>query len=226
MTGVLVNTIAIIIGSIFGIVVKKGIPKHIADAIMTAIGLCTLYIGITGILEGERTLVLIISMILGTAIGTLLDINGKINRLGDSISNKLKGSFGNITEGFTAGSLLFCIGAMAIVGSINAGLKGDNEMLYTKSLLDLISSVMLSVSLGAGVLFSSLSVLVYQGAIVLLSQFISPLLSPDIISEIGVCGSLIIVALSLNLLGITKIKIANLLPAIFIVPFLCLIKFL
>ncbi len=226
MIGVIVNTIAVLIGGLFGALVKKGIPKHISDAVMTAIGLCTMYIGITGTLDGERTLVLICSLIIGTVVGTLLDIDGKINYIGDTISARLKGFGGNITQGFSAGSILFCVGAMAIVGSINAGLKGDNEMLFTKSLLDLIAAVMLSVSYGIGVVFSAVSVFVYQGAFVLLAHVISPLLSADIINEISCCGSLIIVALSLNIIGITKIKIANMLPAIFIVPLMCMISFL
>ncbi len=225
MIGVLVNTIAIIFGGLFGSIVKKGIPKHIADAIMGALGLCVLYIGITGISEGERTLAMICAMVIGTALGTLINIDGQINRLGDMLSNRLKG-VGNITQGFSAGSILFCIGAMAIVGSFNAGLKGDNEMLFTKSLLDMVSSIMLSVSYGIGIAFSSVSVFIYQGAFVLLAHLISPYLSADIINEITCTGSLIIVALSLNLLGITKIKVANMLPAIFLVPLLCAVSFL
>ena len=225
MTGVLVNSIAVIIGGLVGSLVKKGIPKHIADAIMSALGLCVLYIGISGTLEGERTLVLICAMVIGTAIGTIINIDAKINCLGDLLSSKLKG-VGNITQGFSAGSILFCVGAMAIVGSFNAGLKGDNEMLFTKSLLDMISSVMLSVSYGIGIVFSGISIFIYQGAFVLLAHLISPYLSAEVINEITSTGSLIIVALSLNLLGISKIKVANMLPAIFLVPFLCAVKFL
>ena len=225
MIGVLVNTIAIILGGLVGSIVKKGIPKHIANAIMGALGLCVLYIGITGILEGERTLAMICAMVIGTALGTLINIDGQINHLGNMLSNRLKG-VGNITQGFSAGSILFCIGAMAIVGSFNAGLKGDNEMLFTKSLLDMVSSVMLSVSYGIGIAFSSISVFIYQGAFVLLAHLIQPFLSNEIINEITCTGSLIIVALSLNLLGITKIKVANMLPAIFLVPFLCAVSFL
>lgn len=229
MLGVLVNTVAVIIGSLIGLVFNKGIPKKYSDGIMVAIGLCTIYIGISGALKGENILVLIISMVLGTAIGTKLDIDKGINLLGDFLENKAnrnkkdKEKPGSVARGFITASLLFCIGAMAIVGSLNAGLSGDNEMLFTKSVLDLISSVILAASLGIGVLFAAAFVLVFQGAIVILAQFLQPILTDGAISEITCAGSLMILALGFNLLGITKIKVANYLPALIIAPIVSLI---
>lgn len=224
MLGVLVNTATVIIGSLVGLLFKKGISKKFTDAIMLGIGLCTVYIGITGTLKGENTLVLIISVVIGAVIGTWLDIDKRINAFGEWIGRRFKKSdegASSVAEGFVTGSLLFCIGAMTIVGSLNAGLTGDNEMLYTKSLLDLISSAMLSVSLGVGVLFSAAFVLVFQGSIVLLAQFLQPILTDAAIAEITCAGSLMIIALGLNIIGVAKIKVANYLPAIIVAPILC-----
>nr|WP_312579201.1 DUF554 domain-containing protein [Sedimentibacter sp.] len=224
MIGVLVNTFAVIIGSLTGLLFKKGIPKKYTDAVMLGIGLCTIYIGISGALKGENTLILIISIVIGAIIGTFLDIDKRVNALGEWIGTRFKKSDNNtvsISEGFVTGCLLFCIGAMTIVGSLNAGLAGDNEMLFTKSLLDLISSMMLSVSLGIGVLFSAAFVFVFQGSIVLLAHSLQPILTSSAIAEITCAGSIMIVALGLNIIGVTKIKVANYLPALIIVPILC-----
>ena len=222
MIGVIVNTLTVLLGSTIGLLCKKGIPERLSDAIMKAIGLCTLAIGITGVLSGENTLILIISMVLGVLIGELLDLDGRVNRLVEKVASKTAGAgkAAQISQGFITACLLFCIGAMTIVGSLNAGLKGDQEMLFTKSLLDFISSIMLSATLGIGVMFSAAFVLVFQGGIVLLAGLLEPLLSTATISELTCCGSLMILALGLNILGITKLKVINYLPALVIVPFL------
>ena len=222
MIGVIVNTLTVLLGSTIGLLCKKGIPERLSDAIMKAIGLCTMAIGITGVLSGENTLVLIISMVLGVLIGELLDLDGRVNRLVEKVASKTAGAgkAAQISQGFITACLLFCIGAMTIVGSLNAGLKGDQEMLFTKSLLDFISSIMLSATLGIGVMFSAAFVLVFQGGIVLLAGLLEPLLSAATISELTCCGSLMILALGLNILGITKLKVINFLPALVIVPFL------
>lgn len=224
MLGVIVNTIAVILGSTIGLIFKKGIPDKMTQGIMTGIGLCTLYIGVSGSLKGENVLVVILSMVLGAIVGIAIDIDGRINGLADWIANRMpkkEKEEGSIAEGFVTASLLFCIGAMTIVGSLNAGLLGDNEMLFTKSLLDLISSILLSVSLGIGVLFSAAFVFLFQGSIVLLAGFLEPILSASAIAEITCVGSLMIIALGFNIIGIAKIKVANYLPAIFFVPLVC-----
>ena len=147
-SGVLVNTLTVIIGSTVGLILKKQIPEKLTNAVMTAIGLCTIAIGVTGVIKGENQLVMIISLVFGTIVGTLIDIDGKLSRLGDKFQNK-RAKNGNVhsdnatfSQGFVTASLLFCVGAMTIVGSMNAGISGDNQMLYTKSVLDLISSSM------------------------------------------------------------------------------------
>ena len=205
MLGVLVNALAILAGGSVGLLAKKGIPEKITNAIMTAIALCVIYIGVSGMLKGENTLVLIVSMVLGGRIERRFQRGGKRTP---------------IAEGFVTASLLFCVGAMAILGSFNAGLKQDYELLFTKSLLDGISSCMLSVSLGLGVLFSSVPVFVYQGLLALLAHVIAPLLSDAAIAEITCCGSVMILAIGLNMLHLTKIKTADLLPAVLFVPVL------
>ena len=222
MLGVIVNTIAVIAGSLLGLVFHKAVPERIVKAVMIGIGLCTVYIGVSNMLKGENTLILIISMVIGAIIGTLLDIDGAITRVGDALSKRFrkKGSTVSLTEGFVTASLLFCIGAMTIVGSLNSGLTGDHEMIFTKSLLDLVSAIMLAASLGIGVMFSAAFVFIFQGAIVMLATTLQPILTSHAIAELTCVGSVIILALGLNILGITRFKVANYLPAILIAPIL------
>ena len=190
MIGVLVNTITVLIGSLIGLLFKKGIPKRLTDAVMLGIGLCTVYIGISGSLKGENTLILIGSIVLGAIIGTAIDLDKRLNALGELIGRRFKKSGGTVSaaEGFVTASLLFCIGSMTIVGSLTAGLTGDNETIFIKSLLDLVSSLILSVSLGIGVIFSAVFVFVFQGALVLLAQYLAPVLTSSAINEITCAG--------------------------------------
>lgn len=221
MIGVFLNVATVLLGSAVGLLFRKGIPERISNALMLAIGLCTLYIGIDGALEGSNTIVLILSMVIGTLIGTLIDIDDKINRVGMFIERKMKKSDEktSIAEGFMTGSLLFCVGAMTIVGSLNAGLTGDNTLIFTKSILDLISSCLLASALGIGVMFSALFVLLVQGGLVLLAELLQNVLTDQtLIAELTCAGSVMIIGLGLNILGITKLKVANYLPALLIVP--------
>ena len=221
MIGVFVNVATILLGSTVGLLFRKGIPERISRAMMLAIGLCTLYIGVDGALEGSNTIVLILSMVFGTLIGTLLDIDDKINRVGQFIERKLKkeGEKTSIAEGFMTASLLFCVGAMTIVGSLNAGLTGDNTLIFTKSILDLISSCLLASTLGIGVMFAAVFVLLVQGGLVLLAGLLQNVLTDQaLIAEITCAGSVMIIGLGLNILGITKLKVANFLPALLLVP--------
>lgn len=224
MLGVLVNVGTVLIGSLVGLFLKRGIPEKVTEALMIGIGLCTVFIGISGALEGENTLVLILSMAIGTVIGTLLDIDKQLNRLASYVEARFKQKEGQVTvaEGFVTASLLFCVGAMTIVGSLQAGLTGDCEMLFTKATLDLVSSCVLAASLGIGVLLADIFVLVFQGGIVLLAGLVAPFLTDYAIGEMTCAGSVLIIALGLNLIGVTKIKVANYLPVIFIPPILCL----
>ena len=224
MIGVFVNVLTVLIGSLVGMLLKRGIPEKITEALMTGIGLCMVFIGVSGALKGENTLVLILSMAIGTVIGTALDLDRQLNRLAAWIEKRFKQENGQVTiaEGFVTASLLFCVGAMTIVGSLQAGLTGDCEMLYTKATLDLISSCVLAASLGFGVLLSDFFVLGFQGGLVLLAGFVAPFLTDYAINEMTCAGSVLIIGLGLNLLGVTKIKVANYLPVILIPPILCM----
>lgn len=224
MLGVIVNTITVIIGSLLGMLLKKSIPERITGAVMKGLGLCTLYIGWTGSLKGENTLILIISMAVGIAAGQALDLDGKLNRFAEGLEKRFKkeGRETSFAEGFITASLVFCVGAMTIVGSLQAGLQGNHEMLFTKATLDFISSLIFAAALGVGVLGAAAFVFVFQGSIVMLAGFAAPFLSDRVIAEMTCAGSLLIFAIGLNLLGITKLKVMNYLPAIFIPIILCL----
>lgn len=225
MPGVIVNAVAALVGGLLGSLLKKGIPERITSAVMTGVGLCVIYIGIDGALKGENTLVLIISMVAGTAVGSLIDIDGKLNRFGGWIERKLggKGKKVSVAEGFVTATLLFCVGSMTVVGSLNAGLLGDSTMLYTKALLDLISGTMLAAACGAGVALSAVPVFIIQGGIVLLAEHLSGFLTASAVNEMTCAGSVIIIALGLNLTGYTKFKVANYMPAIVLAPFVNLL---
>ncbi len=225
MSGVFANVGTVVIGSLIGIVFKKAIPKSLADIIMQGLGLCTLFIGVQGALKGQNTLMLILSVVIGTIIGTLLKLDDGLSRLGGAIEKKFsKGEHKgpSLAQGFVTSSLVFCVGAMTIVGSLNAGLHGDNTMLYTKAMLDLVSSCVFASTLGFGVTLSAFFVLVFQGALVLLAGVAAPLFSGDVlINEMTCAGSILIIGIGLNLLGVTKIKIMNMLPAMFVPMILC-----
>ena len=175
-------------------------------------------------MKGQNTLILILSVVIGTAIGTLLKLDDRLSRLGSLLETKFKKNDGgaSIAEGFVTSSLVFCVGAMTIVGSLNAGLYGDNKMLYTKSLLDLVSSCIFASTLGFGVTLSALFVLVFQGLLVLLAGFAAPLFSDVLIAEMTCAGSILIMGIGLNLIGCAKVKVMNMLPAMFVPIGLCL----
>lgn len=220
MIGVLVNVITVLLGSSIGLLFKKGIPARVSKAAMIGLGACTVYIGITGSLCGENVLILISSVVLGAIIGTLLNIDGKISRFAEKVESKFKkdGSNVSIAEGIISATLLFCVGSMTVTGSIQAGLTGDNSILITKAMLDLVSSMMLASSLGIGVLLSAGVVFIIQGGLVLLAGLISPLMSAGAINEMTCAGSILIIMIGTNLMGITKIKVADYLPAILLAP--------
>lgn len=220
MLGVCINVITVILGSSIGLLFKKGIPERVSSAAMVGLGACTLYIGITGSLQGENVLILIASVVLGAIVGTLLNIDGGINRLAEKAESRFRksGTDISIAEGIISATLLFCVGSMTVTGSIQAGLTGDSSILITKAMLDLVSSMMLASSLGVGVLLSAIAVFIIQGGLVLLAGFLSPLLSPGAINEMTCAGSLLIIMIGTNLMGITKIKVADYLPAIVFAP--------
>ena len=220
MLGVIVNVITVIVGSLIGLLFKKGIPERVSTAAMTGLGACTLYIGISGSLCGENVLIVIASVVLGVITGTLFNIDGAINKLANTVETKFKkdGQNVSIAEGLVTATLLFCVGSMTVTGSIQAGLTGDNSVLITKATLDLVSSMMLASSLGVGVLLASVSVFAIQGGLVLLAGLIATFMSMGAINEMTCAGSILIIMIGTNLMGITKIKVADFLPAIIFAP--------
>lgn len=243
--GTVFNVITVLIGTAIGVGVRclthgkalGGRSKRIFDAIFVGLGLGVLLVGIGGAIKGavngqilsafkegtvsfesisgERTLAIILSMVFGVIIGELFDLDKQMNKLGDKIQNAMKGRGGNVAQAFVSASLLFCVGSMTIVGAMESGISGDHTLLVTKSIMDLISAVIFTVTMGVGVGFSAVFVLVYQGAITLLAMWLGPFLSNDVITCMGSVGSLLIIALGLNLMGATKIKIMNFVPAMF-----------
>ena len=223
LTGTIVNALGILAGCAVGLLLGKLIPERLADAVTRGVALCVFCIGVSGMLSGENTLVMIISMVLGTIAGELLRLDDRLNALGDKVERQFakRGVKGRISEGFVTASLLFCVGAMAIVGSLESGLSGNHATIYAKSALDAVSSVIYSSTMGFGVALSAIPVLLYQGAITLCASLLSPVLTDFVIAEMKAVGSRLIVALSFNMLGFTKIKVMNSVPAIFFPILLC-----
>ena len=217
MKGTLVNVAAIAAGSIVGLLLHKGIEERYQKIVLQALGLTVLVIGFQMAGKSLNILIVILSLAIGALIGEWLDLDGKLNQFGAKLGAKFSGGDADrFSEGFVTASLMYCVGAMAIVGALQDGLTGDSSTLYAKSLLDGVSSVVFSSTLGIGVLFSTVSVLAYQGAITLLAAVVSSWLSPAMIAEMTATGGVLIIAISLNMLEIVKIKIASLLPSILI----------
>ena len=240
LVGSIVNALAILAGSLFGMLLtwlarhfsslfpadSGALGERLQTIIIQGAALCTIYLGVSGSLQGQNTLLIILSVVIGALIGELLDLDKRIQQLGDWVQKKTSrlvttDSKTSISEGFVTASLLFCVGAMAIVGALNDGLTGNHDVLFAKSLLDGIIAIVFGASLGLGVAFSSVAILVYQGTIALLASFLAPFLGDTVIAEMTCTGSLLILALGLNMLNLTKIKVMNLVPAIFLPIFLC-----
>ncbi|OOM79452.1 DUF554 domain-containing protein [Clostridium sp. BL-8] len=223
MLGTIVNSLAIIGGCLIGLIVKGRLTEKISKTIMNGLALCVLYIGIAGALKGQDTLQIIICIAIGALIGEIIDIDNKLSNLGEFIEKKINSKRKDATkekisiaEGFVTSSLLFCVGAMAVVGSLQSGLQGNNSTLFAKSILDGVSSIIFASSLGIGVMLSSIAIFIYQGSIALLAGGLSTVLTDSVIANMSAVGSLLIVGLGFNMLGVSKIKVANLLPAIFL----------
>ena len=219
MLGTIVNSLTVILGCTIGLIVKNRLTTKISNTIMNGLALCTIYIGISGALSGGNTLIMVIAIAIGGLIGEIIDIDKCLNNLGYYIERKFKRNKEDdvsIAEGFISSSLLFCVGAMTIVGALESGLKGNHELLFTKSILDGISAIIFTSSLGIGVIFSSITVFIYQGLITIGAGLLAGILGTEVITNMSSVGGVIILGLGLNMIGVTKIKIANLLPSIFL----------
>ena len=223
-TGAIVNFITVVAGTLVGLVAGKFLNERIRTATMSAVALIVIGIAIPGLMNSTKPLVPILSLVIGTLIGEALDIDRAVNRLGDKMQTKFQGK-SKITEGFVTGTLVFAVGAMTVMGSLDSGLKNDHQILIAKSVIDGISSVVFASTMGIGVAFAGLSVLFIEGGIALLAylaaSFAGTLLTEVVISEITFVGSLLILGIGTNLLGITKFKLLNMMPAVFLPLLLC-----
>lgn len=216
LQGTLVNVAAVALGTGIGLLIGKGIPDRVSDLMQKGLGLCTLYIGIQGAMVDAKILAVIISMAIGAVIGALLDLDARLKHLGDRIQDKMK-TKGNssVSDAFVTASLLFCVGAMAIVGSVQSGL-GDHSTIYTKALLDGVMAIVFTSRFGFGVIFSCAAILIYQGFFEVLASVVGPYMTDPLTALIACVGSIIIAGLGLNMIGAAKIKVMNLVPAIFV----------
>ncbi len=213
--GALSNAIAVLVGGTIGSVAKKGLPKKYGDAIIQALSIFTFGMGVMFFLKSKEIMVLVISLALGTFLGEWIDIEKRLESFGDLIQNRMKNVGGNFSEGFVTASLIFCVGSMAIMGAMQSGLAGNHEVLFAKSALDVIASLIFASAMGVGVAFASVSVLIYEGGLSIAAAAVAPYLSNAVVDEMTAVGGVLLMGLSLSILEIKKIKAGNMLPAMF-----------
>ena len=214
--GTIVNSVAVVAGALLGVFLRKGIKDQYTSTIMDGMALAVVIIGVMGALEMNNLIVVLASIVVGSIIGERLDLDKRLENLGTSMEKRFGRGDSNFSKGFIMASLVYCIGAMAILGALESGLTGNHETLYAKSVLDGVSAVIFASTFGIGVAFSAVAVFLYQGAITLLASSVKDLLTPEVINEMSSIGGILIMAIGINILGIKKVKIANMLPAIFI----------
>ena len=208
-------------GSLAGVLLRKGLPQRLRETVMQGLGLCVLIIGVMGAIKTQDMMAVIISVVVGGMVGALVNIEKRLDQLGLRMQRLLAGKHddagdNSFAKGFVTASLVYCVGAMAIVGSLESGLKADHSTLIAKSALDGISAIVFASTMGPGVAMSALAVLVYQGSIALLAQWAAPLFTAPLIAEMSAVGGLLIIGIGLNLLYDKRIAVGNLLPAIFV----------
>jgi uncharacterized protein len=219
MFGTIVNSLAIICGSLVGLLLSKGIPERYKEMILSAVSLAVVLIGVKSALVTDKVLVVIFSMVIGSILGEFLAIEKRLEDLGRYLEQKMAkvssdtSSFG---RGFVTASLVFCVGSMAIVGSLESGLTGNHQTLLAKSVLDGVISIVFASAMGLGVMFSSVAVFLYQGFITMTAMFMKSFLVPETISQMTSVGGLLIVVIGTNMLKITDIRVGNMIPAIFL----------
>lgn len=217
MTGALVNTGTVIAGSLIGLAIGDRLPDKIKTSVLNSLGLVTLWLGVTMVIDGTRFLVIVGSLIIGGVIGEIAGIEGGLTRFADWLKARTGSSSGRFVSGFVTASLLFCVGPMTVVGSIQDGTVGDATLIFTKSVMDGFAAMALSAATGIGVIFSAVTVLVVQGSLTLLGQYLADLTEPESLNQLSAVGGLLMLGLGLRLLGIKDIPVANYLPALVIV---------
>ena len=221
MLAVIVNAVAVILGGLIGTLFGSRIKERYTKAVMTCIALVTMVIGVQSAIVTSNILLVMVCLVLGTIVGTALHLDDRINGSGDKMKEKLAGTRfggGHFAEAFVSTSILFCVGTMAVVGSIQAGLNKDYSILFAKSAMDFVSSIVFAAALGPGVFLSAVTVLVFQGAIALLAGLAAPVLSTEVVTEMSAVGGALFIGMAINLLGLReeKIKVGDMLPAIFL----------
>jgi uncharacterized protein len=228
MFGVLVNALSVVAGSLVGVVLKKGIKDKYTQTIIQGLGLAVVALGIMGSLEANNMLVVIVSIAIGSIIGEWIDIEKLLENLGDKIQSKVSKpkyesravesdeNQGSIAKAFVAATLMYCSGGMAIVGSLQSGLEQNHTTLFIKSILDGVTSIVLASAMGIGVIFSAVSVFLYQGLIAISASYAKGLLTDVVVADMSSIGGLLILGIGINILGLTKIKVGNMIPAVII----------
>ncbi len=218
--GTLVNTLAVIAGSLLGLLLQRRFPDNIRTICFQGLGLCTLLIGMQMALKVNNILVLIFSILIGGIVGESLRLHDRLTQLGDLLKSRINVGSERFTEGLVTAFLLFCIGSLTILGALEEGLSGDRSLLYTKSMLDGFASIVLSVTYGWGVLFSAIPLLLFQATLTLSAEALQPYLSEEVVQQLSATGGVIIVGLGIDLLEIKKLRITNFLPALLLVVLL------
>ncbi len=228
--GTLVNAAAIIVGCLIGLLFKRLISEKLNNVLMQALALATMAMGLVGIVQGgmeitggglggRYSLIMILSLVIGTLIGEAIDIDRRLNSLGKILEARLSaGASGDFSRGFVTATLTVCVGAMAIVGALNDGLRHDPALLYAKSILDFTICVVFASTLGIGVMFSAGALLLYQGGITVFARFLEPLLPEAVVAQMGFIGSVLILGIGLNFIYQPRLRLANMLPAVFVSP--------
>ncbi len=216
MLGTLINAAAVVIGSIVGVLIHTKLPKKLTTTAFQAIGLFTIFLGISMALKTQNFLIMIFSIVLGSLVGEILDIDSWVNRFGEYLKKKLNSKESNFSEGFVTAFLLFCMGSMTILGAIEEGLGNPPNLLLSKSVLDGFSSIALASSLGVGVLFSALPLLIFQGGITLFAAALQDVLTLTLINEVTAVGGLLLIGLGISILEIKEIKVLNMMPSLLV----------
>jgi uncharacterized protein len=222
--GTIVNSIAIIVGGALGLLLRKGFPERIAQTTLQVLGLFTLVVGLSMAIQGQELIMVLISLALGAALGEWLDIEDRLERFGHWLEERLNLREGSPAKGFIYASLLYCVGSMAIVGSITDGLKGDPSILVTKAIMDGIISIPFAASMGYGVLGSAVPILIYQGGLTLLASKIQFFFTPVMVRELTSVGGVIVIGIGINILGLQKVRVGNFIPALILIVLILYFK--
>lgn len=215
LIGAFANAVAILIGGLIGSKAGKLIPEKHSKLIIVSLQIVIFVMGINFLIKSENILIVVISLVVGALIGESIDIDAKMQKFGESIQKKVANS-GNFSSSFITSTLVFCVGSMAILASIESGIKGDHSIHFTKAIIDGFLSIFFASTMGIGVAFSGFAVFLYQGGLTLLSGLIAPYISEAIMTEVSATGGVMLIALALSMMEIKQIKVANLLPALVI----------